>query len=139
MTDIELAPEAAPKRARSGSETRASKAVLVRFPTEDYERLTQQAAETGVTIQELLRRSVRKVRAAPSPTGAAGFALCDGDRARLSDLFRVTSSLAGLLVQAAKGERRQVGQSELWHALEQHLRAIAEPRELLRTLVSRKG
>jgi hypothetical protein len=140
MANSAIGANLSKERRRSGSENRSSHAVLVRISPKDFALLSARADAAGVTVQELMRQAALAAKTAPKsrrrpPTHEA--ALCDGDRARVSALFRATSSLAGLLVQAAKGERIASGQTELWRALERHLDALAESRQALRDILEK--
>jgi hypothetical protein len=140
MSDRVNASTTSTTRGRSGTETRSSRAVLVRLPAADHARLSVRADAAGVTLQELMRRSALAADGPPSPpeqSTSRDITLCNGDRKRLSDLLRATSSLAGLLVQAAKGERLAVGQTELWYAFERHLAALGESRQALRDILEK--
>lgn len=128
------------KPSRSGTETRSSRALLVRLPAADHAQLSARADAAGVTVQELMRQAALAAGDTPKQRrqlATRELTLCDGDRIRLSELFRSTSTLAGLLVQSAKSERIAAGQTELWRAFERHLDALAESRLVLREILAK--
>ena len=133
----DVATSADPKRPKSGSETRSSVAIFLRIPAVEHSALADRARDEHITVQELIRRAAVSavIGQSDGQRRVARSTLSEGDRVLLASLKRSLDSLAGLLIQNARDERRARGLTNLWQSIERQLSSLNDVRRALDNLV----